>query len=339
MQQKLILVTGATGFVGAYVVKLLLQKGYRVRGLRRPDSSMQLLDEVQHQVEWAEADITDIVALEDAFNGVTHVCHCAASISFHPKAVREMHQTNVVGTANVVNMCLHNHVQHLIHVSSIAALGRSKHRLELDEKCQWVQSPDNSAYAVTKHLAEQEVWRGMAEGLQVTIVSPSVVVGSRNWEQGMAAFFGKIDNGLKVYPSGKSGFVDVRDVASCIELVLSHKITGERYILNAVNLTHHSFFSKIAAQLSVSPPTIKIGPFLMEIVWRLEWLKEKLIGATPLVTRESARASVSNYQYRNEKSLTIPGFQYRDFDLTLREMAAQYQIAKTNGWQPETLPF
>lgn len=336
---KLVLVTGATGFVGAYLVRLLLLKGYTVRGLKRPSSNFELLADVHHLVDWVEADVTDIVGLEEAFAGVTHVCHCAASISFHPRDVQRMHKTNVEGTANIVNLCLHFQVKHLIHISSIAALGRSKDRLDLDEKCQWVQSKDNSNYAITKNLAEQEVWRGMAEGLSVVIVSPSVIVGSRAWDQGMAAFFKKIDDGLKIYPSGQSGFVDVRDVVSFVELALRQGISGERYILNAVNLTHKEFFGMIANELRVSPPFIKAGPLLVELAWRVEWLKEKILGAKPLLTKESARASVSTFTYHNDKSLRVDNFKYRDFHQTISEVATQYTTAKATGFPVLTLSF
>ncbi len=325
--------------MGSYLVRLLLQKGYKVRGLMRQNSKFDLLSDVKEQVEWANVDINDVVGLEDALEGITSVCHCAARISFHPKDVREMHKTNVDGTANLVNLCLHHKVEKLVHVSSIAALGRTKDRLVLDEKCPWVQSKHNSNYAITKHLAEQEVWRGAAEGLAIVIVSPSVVVGSRSWEDGMSGFFKKIDQGLKLYPSGQSGFVDVRDVVVFIEMMLRSDISAERFILNAVNVTHREFFSQIASALKAVPPSVQVGPFLAEIAWRAEWLKEKLLGIAPLLTKESARASVGKFSYRNEKSLTVPGFQYRPFEDTILQTALQYQEAKKDGLSPRVLPF
>ena len=81
----LILVTGGTGFLGSHLIRLLVQSGYRVRALRRAGSAMDLVEEVAGRVEWVEADVTDIVALEDAFQDVTHVMHCAAISSFHPR--------------------------------------------------------------------------------------------------------------------------------------------------------------------------------------------------------------------------------------------------------------
>lgn len=327
-----VLVTGATGFVGAYLVRALLKKGIPFRALRRKSSAMTLLQDVESLIEWAEADVLDLGALEDAFEGITHVCHCAAMVSFHPNDAHKMMKVNVEGTANVVNLCLDNGVKKLVHVSSIAALGRSPRRRHLDESCKWVESRDNSRYAVSKYRSEMEVQRGIAEGLQAAIVSPSVIVGSRDWEEGMAGFFKKIDEGLKFCPVGGSGFVDVRDVVRFMLLLLESDLSGERYILNAVNLRHRAFFDMIARELGVPSPPVTVGPFLAEVAWRVEWLKEKILGTKPLAARESARASVTYYTYANEKSRSVFDFSYLNFEDTVRDTAKQYLEAKEEGY-------
>jgi dihydroflavonol-4-reductase len=336
-KDSLVLVTGATGFVGSYLVCSLLQKGVKVRALRRKNSRMDLLKGLENKVEWMEADVTDLGALEDAFKGVTHVCHCAAIVSFHPKDAGKMLKINVEGTANIVNLCLDFGVKKLVHVSSIAALGRAPNRPHLDENCKWIESKDNSRYALSKYGAEMEVQRGIAEGLSAAIVSPSVIVGSQYWDEGMAGFFKKIDQGLKFCPSGGSGFVDVRDVVRFMTLLLESDISGERYILNSDNLTHKQFFGMIAKELGAVPPPITVGPFLAEVAWRVEWLKEKILGASPMVTRESARASVKNYTYGNEKSRSVFGFEYLTMEQTVRATAAQYLEAKGEGFAAKVL--
>jgi dihydroflavonol-4-reductase len=339
MKNSLILVTGGTGFLGSYLIRLLLQKGYKVRALRRASSAMDLVQEVAGQVEWAEADVTDIVALEDAFQGVTHVMHCAAISSFHPRDAERLKRTNVNGTANVVNLALDFGIQKLIHVSSIAAFGRSKERPRLDETSKWIQSPDNSRYAISKYLSEQEVWRAHTEGLPVAIINPAVILGSGFWDAGSPRFFSQIDQGLKFWPIGRSGFVDVRDVAQFMLLLLESDITGQRYILNAENKSFQELFKLIASALDVKPPSIKVTPLLAEVAWRVEWLKEKLLGAEPVVTKESARSSVSGFYYENQKSLMVPGFQYRPLEQTIRETAAQFLEAKREGMRAKVLPF
>lgn len=327
--QAHILVTGGTGFLGAYLLRALCAKGYRVRATCRSNSSFHLVAALKDQVEWVEADVTDVVALEDAFEGITHVVHCAAVVSFDPRDFRTMHHVNVEGTANVVNLCLDNQVQKLVHVSSIAALGRSKERPHLDETAKWLTSPDNSHYAISKYQAEQEVRRGEAEGLCVAMVNPSVIVGAQDWDQGMARFFGEIDKGLPLSPSGSSGFVDVRDVVQVLVQLLEGDLHGERYILNACNLLHRDFFGKIASALDRKPPRIIVGPLLMEVAWRVEWLKSRLFGKPPKVTKESGRAAVSRYTYANEKSKAAFGLEYLTIDQTIADMAVMYKDGKT----------
>ncbi len=337
MKDATILVTGGTGFIGSYLIRLLVARGYSVRALRRANSSMDLVQDVAGQVEWVEADVTDLPALEDAFKGVTHVCHCAAIVSFHPRDVRQMMLTNVSGTANIVNLSLDFGVQKLVHVSSIAAFGRAKERPNLDENAKWVESNGNSRYAISKHLSEQEVWRGHAEGLPVAIVNPSVVLGSGFWDIGPARMFKQVYQGLKFWSVGSTGVVDVRDVAQFMLLLLERDISGERYILNAQNIPFRDLFFGVADALGVKRPPFKVTPWLAEVAWRVEWLKEKLLGIEPVVTRESARASVSGFYYANAKSLAVPGFAYRPLEQTIRETAAQLLDAAGDGFRPRVL--
>ncbi|MEO6036912.1 MAG: SDR family NAD(P)-dependent oxidoreductase [Saprospiraceae bacterium] len=337
-KDDLILVTGGTGFLGSYLLRMLVQRGLRVRALRRPESPTDLLQDVLDRVEWVAGDVTDVLSLEAAFEGVTHVFHCAAMVSFHPRDVHRMMQINVEGTANVVNLALDHQVQKLVHVSSIASLGRTKERPQLDETAKWVTSKANSHYAISKYLGEQEIWRGQAEGLSTAIVNPAIILGSGFWDLGSARFFKQIDGGLKFAPVGRSGFVDVRDVAAFMIRLMESEVSGERYILNAENMEFSHFFRLIADALHAKPPSIPVTPLLAEIAWRVEWLKEKILGAEPMVTKESARSSVSSFYYSPEKSQAF-GFQYRPLAQTVQETAAQFLQAKNKGLSPDILPI
>lgn len=326
MADKLLLVTGGTGFVGSHLLQQLVAQGYRVRALRRANSRMDLVQPFADKVEWVLGDVNDLGALEDALQDVTHVFHCAAMVSFHPKDVAQMRHINIEGTANIVNLCLEMGIQQLIHVSSIAAIGRTKERPQLDESAKWVQSAGNSQYAISKYQSEQEVWRGWAEGLRVAIVNPAIILGPGRWDEGSGRFFHQVDHGLKFAPIGRSGFVDVRDVARFMLLLMQHEVNGERYILNAENLDFKQFFDRVAAALNKKPPFIAVTPFLAEVAWRVEWLKEKLTGAAPIVTKESARSSVSSYFYDNTKSkAAFGGFVYRPLSETITETVQAYR--------------
>jgi nucleoside-diphosphate-sugar epimerase len=326
--QALVFVTGGTGFLGSWLLRRLVEKGYRIRALRRPDSSMDLVRDIADGIEWVAGDVTDVVSLEAAFVGVTHVFHAAAMISFHPRDALRMEQVNVEGTANVVNLSLDFGVRKLIYVSSVSAIGRSRLQSEVDEKSQWVRSKSITNYAQSKYLAEQEVWRGHAEGLPVAIVNPSMILGNGFWSQGTGRFFSLVDEGLRFAPIGTAGFVDVRDVARYMVQLLESDIDGQRYILNAQNLTFSEFFQMIALAIGKKTAFIKITPLLAEVGWRFEWLKERLLGTVPALTKESARASVSSYTFRNDKSKSLFGFEYTPVDQSIRDMASQFLADK-----------
>ena len=156
--KPVILVTGATGFVGSYLLRYLVRnQAGRIRALRRDQSSIHLVGEVAGQVDWVNCDILDITGLEEAMKGVDYVYHCAAVVSYHPQEYDHMHLVNVEGTANVINAALAAGIQRLVHISSIAALGRPKDQFVLSESTQWQRSKYISPYALSKYLGEMEV--------------------------------------------------------------------------------------------------------------------------------------------------------------------------------------
>ena len=122
----MVLVTGGTGFLGAYIIKELVEKGYPVRAIRRGNSVPFFIPPgISGKVEWIQGDILDMVGLEEAMEGVDSVIHAAARVSFAGRDRRELFHTNIEGTANVVNMALIKGIRRFIHISSVSALGRT----------------------------------------------------------------------------------------------------------------------------------------------------------------------------------------------------------------------
>jgi dihydroflavonol-4-reductase len=339
MESK-ILVTGGTGFLGAYLLRYLIRDGKSVRALKRPTSSMDLVKSIEDKVEWVEGDVLDVFSLDAAMKGIEQIYHCAAVVSFDPREAEMMKKINVEGTANLVNIALQNEVKRLLHVSSIAAIGRSKETPNVSEKVMFTNNPMNSKYAISKFLGEQEAWRGHAEGLDVVVVNPSVIIGSGYWKNGTNGFFNQIWNNLKFYPTGITGFVDVRDVAKAMVLIMDSKITEERYLLNSENLPYATFLNWIAEDLGRTKPDIKVTKFIQELAWRFAWLKSKLTGKKPFLTRETARNSSFQFYYKNDKFLNaFPDFQFIPMRETTRETAAQYQKSAEKGKRFDLLPI
>ncbi|MBK7440418.1 MAG: NAD-dependent epimerase/dehydratase family protein [Bacteroidetes bacterium] len=213
----MILVTGANGLVGSYLCRFLVNQGNQVRAIKRPESNLRLVADIANKIEWVDGDVNDISSLDDAMLGVEQIYHCAAVISYVGKNANHLMQVNVEGTANVVNLALDNNIKKLVHISSIAALGRTGKKDEIvTEATPWDRKNLTSDYSISKFLAEREVWRAMAEGLNAVIVNPSIIVGAGNWDSGSCKLFTTIYNGFKYYTNGVTGYVDVRDVLNLL---------------------------------------------------------------------------------------------------------------------------
>ena len=139
------------------------------------------VEALYQKIEWVAANITEIPQLTQAFQGITHVYHCAAFVSFNPKHYHALKKANIEGTANVVNIALANDVKKMCYVSSIATLGKSLNGESITEETPWNPEDKNSVYSITKYGAEMEVWRGTQEGLDAVIVNPGVTLGEGYW--------------------------------------------------------------------------------------------------------------------------------------------------------------
>lgn len=335
-----VLVTGGTGLLGSYLIRYLLHCGYRrVRAIKRADSKLDLLNGLEDQVEWVETDILDIVGVEEAMEGVEMVIHCAAMISFNPWEKDLMMSINRDGTANIVNAALYAGARKLVHVSSTSAVGRDKKTPWVDEETKWTTSPDNTTYGITKFQAEQEVWRGQAEGLKVAVVNPSVILGAGFWDSGPTQFFKMGWNEFPFYTEGENGFVDVRDVARFLILLMESDIVGERFILNGENLSFRKMQETIAKAMGRKAPRFKLHPFWARWGARIEWLRYRLSGKSPLITRENAKMTNLVYHYRNDKSLGAFDFEYTPLERTIRETSALFIQALEDELAPKVLPL
>ncbi|MCO5256363.1 MAG: NAD-dependent epimerase/dehydratase family protein [Lentimicrobium sp.] len=324
----MIFVTGATGLVGSYLLYSLLQKDEPVRALLFNQNSLKRTQRIFEslgadagallaKVEWMEGDVLDIPALIKAMQGVDKVYHCAAVVSFDPRDHAQMMKINVEGTANVVNAALEAGVEKLCHVSSIAALGRTENSPVIDEKSQFKTGKYNSKYSLSKFLAEREVWRGTAEGLSAVIVNPSIILGYGHPEKGSTRMFTTIYRNSLFYGQGINGFVGVEDVVRAMIGLMESPVKNERFVVSAGDFSYKEVFSMIARGFGKPEPEWPVPSFLLELVWRFEWLRGKLTGTKPLITRETARTSKGNYQYASRKLQCTLKFEYTPLEDTI----------------------
>ena len=327
----MILVTGGTGFLGSYIIKQLVEKGYAVRAIRRSSKlPFWISKEIIDTVEWMDGDVLDVVALQDAMEGVDTVIHSAAIVSFAKKDRKEMYQVNVEGTANVVNMALEKNVRRLIHISSVAALGRSENGGHVNEEKKWEESKANTHYGKSKFKAELQVWRGISEGLEAVIVNPSTILGYGDWSSSSCAIFKSIYYGFKWYTPGINGFVDVDDVARATILLLESTINEERYIVSGDSWSFQKLQNTIADGFEKKRPYKQTTPFLLSVAWRMEKLKSLFTGKKPLLTKESANVAQSKTWFDNDKILAVlPGFTFTPLEETINKACQLYKSANT----------
>jgi len=317
-----ILVTGATGFLGSELALQLVKQGISIRCIKRASSFIPaILLPYQKEIEWVEADLADVFALEDALDGITKVYHCAAWVSLKRKDKKPMIKANIAGTANLVNVCLQQPVR-LVHVSSVAAIGLAKpgdlitenHHLDIDR--------EDDGYAISKLESEMEVWRGIAEGLDALIVNPAVILGKNAGTNGSGKLFELIRKGFKFYTSGSCGFVDVEDVAKCMIALMATKISGERFIISAENLDFKSVTGVIALAYGIKPPSTYASPWMMGLGWRGAAFIAALTGGDPAIDKISAQSASMQRDYDNSKIKKAIGIQFKPISETIKETCA-----------------
>lgn len=306
------MVTGATGFLGTHVLYELVSKGGPVKALYRDEKKIALVRKMfgyyssdvpalWDKIEWIAGDILDYYSMMEHFKAVTEIYHTAGLFSFIRKDEEKLNRTNIQGTANVVNACLELGINKLCHVSSISALGESDGDELIDENILRNPGISASAYAISKFNGEMEVWRGIHEGLQAVIINPSIIIGPGMWLGPAGHLFENLRKGLRYYPEGSNGYVDVRDVAMIMVKLLEGNIFGERFIINSENMTYRDLLRNIASALNQSEPDRPITHALSRTIAIAEKIRSLFTGLPPRVTIKTLDIANEKLAYSNDK--------------------------------------
>lgn len=336
----MILVTGGTGLVGCHLLYSLLREHGELRAIYRRSSDLNGVKKVFsfyggdsesffERIRWVEADLQDFSSLGEAFQGITQVYHCAALVSFVTSDYQKMRRVNIEGTTNIVNLCIGHQVKKLCYVSSVAAIENRAEGEIIDESDNWANTAGKSGYAITKYGAEMEVWRASQEGIPVVIVNPGVILGSGPWHKGSGTLFSRIDSGLPFYTTGVTGFVDVQDVVRIMISLMESDIRNERFVVVAENMTYRDVLFKIADGLKKRKPGIKINKWMTEFIWRFELVKSKITLTPPLLTKYTARSSVSNHPFSSQKVIEALNFKFTKIEDCIERTVIHYKSSKT----------
>ncbi len=311
-----IIVSGASGFVGQHLLPRLLASGHRVIGLvhsSRPS--------LQHEhLDYLQVDLTDTSDVLDKLHSLSAdmIIDLAAIIDYDRSRRQSIISRNIDMTRNLVNTAL-EHPTRYLKVSSIAALGRPlAPELHIDEDTPWDDDAHHSSYAMAKYLSELEVWRGYAEGLEVMVLNPGIILGISHTDAISNSFSCTIIQPQKYYTLGKTLYVDVEDLVTVIELMIAQWQTGEQYIIGGLNISFRELLDTAAQTLDMPPPTRELQPWMSGLFRMVFNLKKKLQGKDGFLSTENVRSLFEIKNYDSSKfSLAFPEFSYTPLDSTL----------------------
>jgi dihydroflavonol-4-reductase len=265
-----VLVTGSTGFVGSHLCRELHAQGYVVRAFHRPTSSLRLLDGLE--IEHVLGDLTQPDSIQAAVEGMDYVFHAAAWMGGHDPTGQQ-YAVTVEGTRNLLSAARKASVQRFVHTSSIAALGVPRRFIPgsgqpacIDEHHTWNYRPDYYPYGYAKYLAEQEVQKAVAQGLDAVIVNPTLVFGAGDiYRQAGSIITQVAERRLTIATEGGVNCVHIADVVDGHLAALKLGRTGERYILGGENLTLLQLVQMSAEVTGVPIPNLVVP------AWLLRW--------------------------------------------------------------------
>lgn len=310
-----ILITGITGLFGSYLAREFAGLG-EIHGFRRSNSSTRLLDNVEFPITWHEGKLSDIESLEDAMTGMDLVIHAAGKVSFDSKEADSLHRINVAGTTNLVNAMLNTGVKKLVHISSVAAIGRSPELMKLDEDFKWVETPLNTDYGVSKYLAELEVWRGEQEGLDLIVVNPSIILGKISDDRSSTDIYHYVIDENSYYPKGNLNYIDVRDAARQVRELVEKEVWGERFILNKESIPYKEFFEKMALVFGKKAPNKAVGPVMLKVAVFFNTVFRKIgLSKSPL-NKKTAMISQQKVFFDSSKVNKLLGSSYHSLEDT-----------------------
>jgi nucleoside-diphosphate-sugar epimerase len=321
----MVLVTGASGFLGQHLVRYLSAQGTGTRAMynrHEPSAELRSLP----NIEWIACDLLDVFAVEEAMQGITDVYHCAGIVSFQPQRHDEMLHFNPESTANIVNQALLQGVRKMVYVSSVAALGRSgRAQIEITEEQEWTESKYNSVYGISKYLAETEVWRGIGEGLNAVIVNPGIILGETTGHDLSAQLMKMVYREFPFYSRGTTSWADADDVVKIMVLLMGSDIGSERFIISTGNFAYREILNLMAAALNKKPPRYATNSLTTGLAWRIGRIQSVFSGKKTLITKETANNSNALSYYNNSKLLkAFPGFSYTPIQQTIDRMARSF---------------
>jgi dihydroflavonol-4-reductase len=329
---KTAFVTGGTGFLGYELIRQLLDGGHRVLALSRNGAMPGNLP--KENVEIVRGDLDDAGMLAEMMRGVSVVYHVAANVQMWTKRWEESERANVTGTRNMVRAAKKAAVDRFIFTSTGSTIGKpyptTNDVVTVDEESKYNFAALKMVYPHTKWLAEQEVLRGAAEGLETVITHPTAVFGPGDWKANVLPLFlaTRTSAGMAV-PNGMRTTCDVRDVATAHIVAASRAPAGSRYILGGEQLLVRELFTKIAMAMGGKPPRVTLPDWAVLGVARLMEVGASLSGRAPKLSYEMALQSTFRARLSSKRATEELGYASRPLNESIRDAV---QFYREQGW-------
>jgi len=317
-------VTGASGHLGANLVRELIARGYEVTALIRESSDAL----VGLDITRIQADVRDQQSLCEAFRGVEQVYHLAAYISIQAGETETLQSVNVDGTSNVIKACVAEGVATLVYFSSIHALDQrplgwevtENNPLLVKDRCQAAD------YDFSKAEAELLVRQNNNPQLSTRIIYPTAVFGRNDFNQSLLGqAIQKIASGrLPILVAGGFNWVDVRDVAWGAVEAVEKGADGDRFILSGHYLSMVDFAKVISELSGVLAPRITCPLWLAKIFAPPMGVWARIQNESPLYTRDSLNALSAYKEISHSRATSILGYQPREFRQSMRDALDYY---------------
>ena len=311
-------VTGGTGFVGANLIRLLLQQGYEVKALVRPTSSLNNLTSLD--IEIVQGDLNDS-NLSQKMDGCQVLFHVAAKYSLWQADSKLLYRNNVLGTRQVLNAARQAKIERTVYTSSVAAIGVGKNGIAVNETHQSAVDRLVGDYKKSKYYAEQEAVKAIKQGQDIVIVNPSTPIGAFDIKPTPTGeiILRFLRRQMPFYVDTGLNLIDVKDVAWGHLLALEKGQTGDRYILGNQNLTFKQLLAKLAIITGLPAPKYSI-PY--GIPYSIAWLDEKILaplGKRPNIALDGVKMSKQKMFYDSTKAVEKLGLHQSSVDIALQE--------------------
>ncbi len=295
--------TGATGFVGGHVLEMLVEAGAVVRCLVRSGSSMANLEEIDAEV--VLGDLRDAESIRAAVSGCDSVFHCAADYRLFAKDSRELYESNVEGTRNVLKAAAEQRVEKVVYTSSVGALGLHSDGTPANENTPVELADMVGHYKKSKYLAERVADQWFAKGLDVIIVNPSTPIGERDSKPTATGkmIVDFLNRRVPAYVETGLNLIDVRDVARGHVLAAERGAPGQKYILGHENLSLQQIYQRLSSISNLPSPKVKVPHWLPLGFAAVDTSVARLFGREPQVPLEAVRLSRYKMYFDSSKAI------------------------------------